>query len=266
MNDTEFQVYIWQKGHELFRAMPWRSDTSPYVVLVSEIMLQQTQVERVIPKFNDFIARFPTIEALARARLDTVLTFWNGLGYNRRAKFLHEAAKKVVAEFGGAIPRNTHDLLTLSGVGHGTAGAVMAYSYNQPVVFIETNIRRVYFHHFFDRQETVTDTQLYEMVEATLDKANPREWYWALMDYGTFLKRQGIGKLAKSSHYKRQPPLKGSIREVRGQIVKSLLARGLSESDLKVAVSADDRFPLALKGLEADGLIVRNNSHFHLTK
>ena len=178
MELRDFQEIVWQKGQELFRAMPWRENTEPYYVLVSEIMLQQTQVERVIPKFQAFIELFPTIQALAGAGLDEVLRAWSGLGYNRRAKFLHTAAQKVVSDYNGVFPDSLPELLSLPGVGVNTAGAILAYSFNQPSVFIETNVRTVYFYHLFSHQELVADKELKAVVEQTVDSEHPREWYF----------------------------------------------------------------------------------------
>jgi A/G-specific adenine glycosylase len=233
---------------------------------VSEIMLQQTQVDRVIPKFNEFIATFPTIQSLAVARLEEVLRLWSGLGYNRRAKFLHEAAKRVVDEYGGVFPDSAQDVMTLPGVGVNTAGAILAYSFNQPSIFIETNVRTVYFYHFFDMQAEVTDKELREIVVETVDREHPREWYWALMDYGSYLKRNGAGQINKSRHYKKQSPLKGSLREVRGQIIKQLANGSGTETELKIALKADERFEKALQGLKKDGLVEETNGMIHLTR
>ncbi|MCA9327351.1 A/G-specific adenine glycosylase, partial [Candidatus Saccharibacteria bacterium] len=141
METDEFQRLLRQHGEELYRDMPWRSDTRPYYVLVSELMLQQTQVDRVIPKFQAFIAAFPDERILAQASLADVLKLWQGLGYNRRAKFLHDAAKHVVAS--GDFPLDEAGLVTLPGVGKNTAGAIMAYAYNQPAIYVETNVRAV---------------------------------------------------------------------------------------------------------------------------
>ena len=266
MTNTEFQELIWQKGNELFRDMPWRENTDPYFVLVSELMLQQTQVDRVIPKFNAFISRFPTVSDLARASLGDVLSLWSGLGYNRRAKFLHEAAKKVVAEYGGIVPNTTESLVQLPGVGPNTAGAIMAYSYNQPIVFIETNIRTVYFYHFFEDVAGVTDSELKTLAAETIDREHPREWYWALMDYGAYLKKQGAGRIDQSKHYKKQSPLKGSLREVRGLILKQLAIEDLSIAALQLRVPFDERFEPALLALEKEGLIQQTDERLHLTR
>ena len=266
MNTADFQDIVWQKAHELYRDMPWRNDTRPYYVLVSEIMLQQTQVERVIPKFEAFISAFPDITSLANAPLAEVLQLWSGLGYNRRAKFLHEAAKKIVADYSGEFPQTREGLMSLPGVGQNTAGALMAYAYNEPVVFIETNVRSVYFYYFFEGEELVTDRSLREAVEETVDKEHPREWYWALMDYGSFLKRQGGGQNNKSRHYKKQSALKGSVREVRGLILKELTAHELTEEELRRNLHADERFEGALAGLQRDGLVSKTTGRLHLAR
>lgn len=264
MNRTEFQELVWEKARELYRDMPWRRDTRPYYVLVSEIMLQQTQVDRVVPKFEAFIAAFPTAEVLAAAPLSEVLKLWSGLGYNRRAKFLHEAAKKITNDFHGVFPETPKELVDLPGVGVNTAGALLAYSFNQPVVFIETNIRTVYFHHFFHDDTTVTDAQLREVIEQTIDREHPREWYWAMMDYGSYLKRQGSGRNDKSHHYKKQSALKGSVREVRGAILKTLALEAMSEAKLRTVTFDDERFEPALQGLLNDGLVRQTNGQLHL--
>lgn len=266
MTDAEFQELLWEKGRELYRAMPWRDDTRPYYVLVSELMLQQTQVDRVIPKFTAFIARFPDEKALAVAPLADVLTLWSGLGYNRRAKFLHESAKRIVADFNGTFPQNKSDILSLPGVGPGTAGAIMTYAFNHPIVFIETNVRTVYFHHFFDYGDKISDAQLLPIIERTLDIDHPREFYWAVMDYGTWLKKKGAGRITQSKHYKKQAPLKGSVREVRGLIVKRLATGDIPTIDLQNEYKDDARFEVALVGLLADGLVTETNRILHLTK
>ncbi len=262
MNTDHFRELIWQKGRELYRDMPWRQNTDPYTVLVSEIMLQQTQVERVIPKFKQFMARFPTLHTLAKAPLADVLSVWSGLGYNRRAKFLHQAAKQA----GTKMPSTKSELMKLPGVGANTAGAIVTYSFNQPAAFIETNVRTVYFHHFFKNQPLVSDRELLAIVEETLDREHPREWYWALMDYGAFLKKQGVGRLDKSKHYKKQAPLKGSVREIRGLILKLLAVHPQTETELKTQVPHDDRFPKALDSLLHDGLIIRTGERLHFPR
>lgn len=263
---NDFQELIWQKGHELYREMPWRQDTRPYFVLVSELMLQQTQVARVIPKFEAFIATFSNVESLARASLSDILRQWQGLGYNRRAKYLQESAKLIVTGFGGEFPETEADLLRLPGVGKNTAGAIRAYSFNQPAIFIETNIRTVYIHHFFAEEASVNDSQIQQKLLETIDYEHPREFYQALMDYGTWLKANGVQNSKRSHHYKKQSPLKGSVREVRGQIVAQLVHGKMILSELEKALETNDRFAPALNGLVADGLVGVSGDTVHLTK
>jgi len=257
MLQYDFQEMIWEYARLHNRRMPWRDNTDPYYILVSELMLQQTQVDRVIPKFHAFIAGFPSTKALASVPLSRVLGLWSGLGYNRRAKFLWQAAKKIEKDFNGVIPETYDELVSLPGVGPGTAGAIMAYAFNQPIVFIETNIRTVFFHHFFNDREKVTDKELRQKVEEMLDYENPREWYWALMDYGTSLKKQGLGRLDISAHYKKQSTLKGSMREMRGLIIKALHEEPMGEEKLKHIVKGDKRFLPALKALIKEEMIIK---------
>ena len=254
---TEFQQTLIAEGASLYREMPWRIDRSPYYILVSEIMLQQTQVSRVVPKFKQFVTQFPDFTSLAEAHLGDVLSAWSGLGYNRRAKYLHQAAREVEARYDGVLPNTEKDLVTLSGIGTATAGAIMAYAYNMPSIFIETNIRTVYLHHFFYGHESVSDAEITALVERTIDTSEPRHFYWALMDYGTHLKAEKKGSITASKQYKKQSPLKGSIREVRGKILKILAHESLTKSQLTAAIRecGDDRVRRALDGLLQDGLV-----------
>jgi A/G-specific adenine glycosylase len=263
MDYDEFRRLILQKGEELYRDMPWRQDVRPYYILVSELMLQQTQVDRVVSKFEAFISRFPSEKELAEAALADVLRYWQGLGYNRRAKYLHESAKMVVTR--GGFPDNEADLTTLPGVGKNTAGAIMAYAFNFPSLFVETNVRAVYIHHFFVDKDDVDDRDILVLLERTIDGENPRSFYWALMDYGSWLKKQGV-RPGRSRHYKKQSPIKGSIREVRGMILTVLSRGNLSIKALRNEVAADRRFDVAYTGLMADGLIEQSGDAVHLTK
>lgn len=246
--------------------MPWRQDTLPYYVLVSELMLQQTQVARVVPKFEAFVARFPNEHSLADASLADVLHLWQGLGYNRRAKFLHDAAKKIVSDFGGTFPESEHEIKSLPGVGTNTTGAILAYAFNRPAVFIETNIRTVFINHFFADELEVHDRVIAERLSETLDREHVREYYWALMDYGSWLKRSGVKNINRSTGYKKQSPLEGSVRQVRGQILRVLGTGTMSQDSLQRALAADERFEPALRGLEKDGLVTISNHGIHLTK
>ncbi len=263
MDSQEFKELVWDSGRRLYRDMPWRDEPTFYYVLVSELMLQQTQVPRVLTKFAEFMKAFPTIQHLAAANLADVLRVWQGLGYNRRAKYLHESARAVATN---SEPKTLNELIKLPGIGTNTAAAIMNYVHEVPTAFVETNIRTVYFHHFFNDETDISDKQLIELVAQTMDTDHPREWFWALMDYGSYLKQTAGGRLDKSKHYKKQSPLKGSIREVRGQIIKALQTRGLSGDDLRIVVQADDRFDAALSGIIKDGLVTVTNNQYHLTK
>lgn len=235
--------------------MPWREHIDPYWVMVSEIMLQQTQVDRVKPKFATFIATFPTVTALAKVPLAEVLKVWVGLGYNRRAKFLHSAAREIVERYNGKLPQDQKELTTLPGIGPNTAGAIMAYAFNVPVVFIETNIRSVLLYHFFATQEKVSERELLEVATAVLDMNNPREWYWALMDYGTFLKKTVGNNIAKAASYKKQSTFKGSLRQIRGQVI-AVLSSGAQSQERLAEVITDPRLSQVLAHLHAEKLIV----------
>ncbi len=255
MHDDEFRAMIWQQGEALYREMPWREDPSPYMVWVSELMLQQTQVGRVVPKFEAFMRRFPDIAALSDSSLADVLTLWSGLGYNRRAKFLWQAALELSLRFNGQLPRTHKELVSLPGIGPNTAAAILNYAYEIPTAFVETNIRTVYFHHFFDGKREVSDHELLQVVSRTQDTEHPRQWYWALMDYGAHLKATAGGRLDVSKHYKKQSPLAGSPREMRGHIIRELTIGTRTLDDLKRAVQADARFEPALASLQREGMV-----------
>lgn len=208
----------------------WRQNITPYKVLVSEIMLQQTQTARVEPKFIAWLQKFPDIVSLADATKQQVLDAWQGLGYNRRGLWLHEAAKRIVLEFEGQVPNNPEILKTFKGVGPNTAASICAFAFNSPVVFIETNIRTIFLHHFFSNSvERIHDKQLLPLIASTLDSGNSRDWYYALMDYGVYLKKEVKANNKLSSHYACQTKFIGSRRQVRGIIVR-ILSKGLSLS------------------------------------
>jgi A/G-specific adenine glycosylase len=204
--------------------MPWRDLDDPYAVLVSEVMLQQTQVARVMDRWGEWMESFPTLSALAAAPLPAVLGLWQGLGYNRRALALKRAAEIAVERFGGALPADQSLLRSLPGVGPATAAAVVNYAFCVPSPFIETNVRAVFLHHFFADAEGVPDSALLPLVEATWDRADPRGWGYALMDYGASLKRTGPNPSRRSRHYTRQSPFEGSKRQRRARLLREVLS------------------------------------------
>jgi A/G-specific adenine glycosylase len=265
---NEFQAIVYDHYRSHGREMPWRETNDPYHILVSEIMLQQTQVGRVIEKFKEFIAAFPDIPALDRAPLQEVLSVWQGLGYNRRALALKAMAGQVMEEFGGVLPRSAADLVRLKGIGRYTAGAIMAFAFNQPAVFIETNIRTVFIHHFFAHEEGVQDSHILPLVEATLDCENPRVWYWALMDYGAMLKKNGLDMNQRSAHHQRQTPFHGSFRQLRGRILKALVSTaGLTLTQLTQETGfPPDHVADGVQRLEAEGFIVSEGAHYRISE
>ncbi len=222
----EFRNVIYSYYRQHGRTMPWRETRDPYRILVSEIMLQQTQVDRVVGKYEAFLEAFPDFRALAHAPLEAVLRKWQGLGYNRRALALKTTAVRIVEEFEGILPLSPDVLKTLPGIGSATASAICAFAFNIPVVFIETNIRTVFIHFFFSDNHRVSDRAILPLVTRTLDRDNPREWYYALMDYGAMLKKKGETAYRKSAGYRKQPGFQGSRRQARGRILKLLLSEG----------------------------------------
>jgi A/G-specific adenine glycosylase len=238
--------------------MEWRDNLTPYGVFVSEVMLQQTQVRRVAERYPRFLSRFPSFHALAAASLKDVLDEWSGLGYNRRARYLQEAAKQISREHGGELPDDPDLLERLPGIGANTAGSIAAFAFNRPVVFLETNIRTVYIYYYFPSRGEVSDKELLPVVERTLARESPREWYYALMDLGVFIKAR-VGNLTRQSRsYARQSPFKGSLREVRGAVLRFLTRRegSASRSELEEALGFEpERLEPALLKLESEGII-----------
>lgn len=218
----KFQNKIYSYYRKNKRDFPWRKSINPYRILISEIMLQQTQVSRVVQKFPAFIKTFPTFKPLASASFQKILKEWQGMGYNRRALYLKQLAEKVVTDFKGKLPRDPELLKKLPGIGPNTAASICAFAFNMPTIFVETNIRSVFIHEFFPKKNNISDKDILPLVEQTLDTENPREWYNALMDYGTMVKETYGNPNLKSKHYVRQSKFKGSDREMRGKILKLL--------------------------------------------
>ncbi len=219
----EFQSAVWAFYKKNRRDFVWRNTHNPYHIVVSEIMLQQTQTARVAEKYEHFLQQFPSFEALACTSVAAVLTAWVGLGYNRRALALQGIAQKVVNEYGGVLSSEPIILESFKGLGPATAASIVAFAYNQPTVFIETNIRAVYLHAFFGhKQELISDKQLLPLVAATVDSKNAREWYYALMDCGVELKKLYKNPSRKSKHHTQQSKFEGSDRQIRGVVVRIL--------------------------------------------
>jgi A/G-specific adenine glycosylase len=265
-----FQKIILDSYAERGRDFPWRKNPEPWGVVVSEFMLQQTQTQRVISYWDRWMKKWPRPKDLASARLETVLKEWSGLGYNRRAKNLWECAR-VISEKYGEVPRTPEILITLPGIGPYSAGAIACFAWNYPSVFIETNIRSVALHFFFQGKEGVKDDELFPILRKSLDTENPRVWYWALMDYGAELKKLTANPGRKSAHYTRQSRFKGSLRQIRGQIIKNLADSGDCRKDrLRIIVGdavgelEEDDFSRALAGLEKDMMVAEEGGIYRI--
>ena len=261
---AEFQSMILDFYRQEGRSFPWRETRDPYAILVSELMLQQTQTERVVPKYLAGLEAFPTAADLAAAPFPQVLAAWSGLGYNRRAGYLQSACRQVVQELGGVFPSTAKELQRLKGVGAYTAGAVAAFAFNRPEVFIETNIRSVYLFFFYPDQEKVSDAQLMPLIQATVYHQDPRRWYYALMDYGAALKKSTANPNRQSRHYSRQSRFEGSLRQARGAIVRQLSLGGnrpQTLEDLAAGAGIDlYRMQGAAESLVSEGMIMQRGN------
>ena len=236
---AEFRVGVMAQYRAAGRDFPWRRTSDPWLILTSEVMLQQTRTETVLARWDAWTGRFPDPESLAGASLQDVLRLWKGLGYNRRALALKNAALQILGRFGGWVPREERELRSLPGVGPYTARAVRAFAFGEPGVVLETNIRAVYLFYFFPDREKVPDREIEPYVEATLVPDDPRTWYYALMDYGAALKLREPNPCRKSATYTRQSKYEGSHRQVRAAILHMLADRGgTSVLSLKRAVAA----------------------------
>jgi len=257
MDKKRFQQLVYDYYRKHMRSFPWRETTDPYAILVSEFMLQQTQTDRVVPKYEAFLARFPNFETLAKATQSDVLTLWQGLGYNRRALHLHKTAQHVDELFNSQLPSDQIALQSLSGIGPYTAAAIGAFAFNQPTIVIETNIRTVFIHHFFADKEDVHDKDILPLIKETVGSSNPREWYYALMDYGVYLKKMHPNPNRKSKHYTKQSKFEGSDRQIRGAILRILLNDKHTElSVLAEHLNEDkERLEKVASGLAQDGFI-----------
>lgn len=231
MTINEFIDVVYSRYETFGRKFPWRGRTSPWGIMVSEFMLQQTPVERVIPYWMRWMEKWPDIRDTANASVKDVLGEWSGLGYNRRAFFLKSSAEMIVKHFDGRVPGLPQNLLPLPGIGPYIAGAISCFAYNYPSVFIETNIRSAVIHFFFPDRYDVNDKEIMPILDAALDRKNPKKWYYALMDYGAALKKEFENPQRRSAHYARQSPFKGSSRQVRGKIMKTLLVTGSSKPE-----------------------------------
>jgi A/G-specific adenine glycosylase len=267
MTVPAFKKIVWKYYADHGRhGLPWRKTTNPYRILVSEIMLQQTQVERVIPFYRAWIKKYPTLQKLSEATLGDVLRQWQGLGYNRRAKMLHAAAQTIMRDYKGTMPKSIAQLESLPGIGHYTARAVMAFAHNKEVVFVETNLRTVVLHHFFPKQHNVTDADIMTVLEKSLVKGRAREWYAALMDYGSHLKSSGVRTNHRVKTYTKQSTFEGSTRQVRGAIIRALSAGSLPSKKLEMILGLDSKVHVVeqIQKLQREGMIAKSRTRYSL--
>ncbi len=257
-----FQSSILSYYLEYARSFPWRKTVDPYCILISEFMLQQTQVERVLGKYELFLGMFPNFDSLAASDLCSVLSAWQGLGYNRRAIAIRKTAQKVMDDHNGSLPPDMDKLRALPGIGRSTAGAILSFCYNIPTVFIETNIRRVFIHFFFSERDKISDREIMPFVAKTLDRENPREWYYALMDYGAMLKGKLPNPNRRSKHYSLQARFEGSDRQVRGDILKILVSCGSMVMDelIRETRTEPERAYRIVTSLVQEGFLIRSEN------
>jgi A/G-specific adenine glycosylase len=262
-----FRAFIHRFYNRHGRDFPWRKTRDPYRILVSEVMLQQTQVDRVSKKYGPFLERFPDIHTLDDAPLQEVLGEWRGLGYNRRCVALKRSARVIVEQHGGRVPDRIEDLLALPGVGPATAAGVLCFAFNTPAPYLETNIRNTFIHLFFQDRDEVHDREILPLLEQSMDRENPREWFYALMDYGVVLKKKVGGLNDRSSHYVKQPTFEGSDRQLRGRILALLLERPLlTEQEVRTALSEGGvRVSRILKDLTREGFVAGCGSRFRIS-
>lgn len=249
MDTNPFRTLVRAEGVRLYRDLPWRRTRDPYEIWLSEVMLQQTQVARVKTRWAEWLDRFPSVFALAQAGTAEVLAAWQGMGYNRRALALKEAAERVVSDYDGVFPMDAKELIGLPGIGPATAQGIRAFSFDLPGVYLETNVRTVVLHHLFPDVPSVPDKELAPLVEATCPMApgvadergaeggradgryavpqderdTPRSWYYAMLDYGAYLKKTVPNPSRRAKAYARQSKFEGSRRQKRAEIVRQLL-------------------------------------------
>lgn len=262
----KFTRAVWRYYAKHQRDFAWRNSRDPYGILVSEVMLQQTQTARVTPYYEKFLLAFPTIESLAAAPTRKLLKIWSGLGYNRRALALRQAAQAIVQQ--KKFPRSIDTLQELPGVGPYTAAAVACFAFNIPSVFIETNIRAVFLHHFFLSKKSVPDKKLLPLIAETLPHRRARDWYYALMDYGAFLKRAGPNPNRRSQHHVIQAPFRGSVRQARGAVIRALVShRQLTlQQLLTITTTPVPLLKVALARLRKEQVIEVQQRSFRLAK
>ncbi|MDR1588007.1 MAG: A/G-specific adenine glycosylase [Treponema sp.] len=268
MDIEEFRNLIRSNYEKEGRKFPWRDRADPWGILVSEFMLQQTQTERVLPYWTRWMKIWPRPQDLAKASLEEALREWSGLGYNRRCVFLKNCAAEIAGKHKGLVPETCGELDALPGIGPYTAGAIACFAYNQPVVFIETNIRAAVIHFFFPDRDAVRDCEIMSVLEKVLDRKNPRQWYYALMDYGAALKKVTVNPNRRSAHYAKQSRFEGSFRQLRGRVVKTLALDGPGKAEqigLRTGIGPEELYRV-LEVLEKESVVAEKGGVYKIRK
>ena len=264
----EFREIVYAYFRNEGRTFPWRVNLDPWGILLSEFMLQQTQTSRVSSYWNRWMAKWPLPQDVHNAGLGEILEEWSVLGYNRRAKFLKDCARIITLDYNGQVPSDPEELVLLPGIGPYTAGAIACFAYNYPAIFIETNIRSLMLHFFFKDKDNVKDSEIIPIIKETLDRENPRLWYWALMDYGAFLKKTKPNPSRQSAHFSRQSKFEGSFRQLRGNLIRVLTKEGPGSAPhllLRTGLKADSKaLYRALEALKKESLVAEREGIYRI--
>ena len=252
------KIFTWWKENK--RSLPWRETTNPYYIMISEIMLQQTQVNRSIEKYLEFIKKYPTIKELAEASVSSVLKSWSGLGYNRRALWLHEAANQIVKQ--KEFPKTQEELQKLKGIGPYTSRSILIFAFNYDIATVDTNIRRVLIAENFAKNDT-KEKELFIIAQKILPKGKARDWHNALMDYGSLVltsAKTGIKPKTTTSNNSKES------RRQRGIIVKYLTrnSKAKKEQIVNDCNILNEKIDDILLGLMADGLVAKTKKYYIL--
>lgn len=251
------------------RSFAWRETSDPYRILLSEVMLQQTQTSRVEPKYQTFLELWPTFEALAGSSLESLLAQWKGLGYNRRALNLRKSAQ-MTEQWGWTIPNDGKQILSLPGVGKSTSAAILCFCYNEKAVYLETNIRRVLLTCFFPEETEVPDKKLEALLAKFFELTDDmKSWYYALMDYGVLLKNLLPNANTRSAHYTKQSKFENSNRQIRGLLIHILSDTGpkpLQRLYSLLPSFEEERVRSCLGQLEKEGFVQEVGAEYRIKR
>lgn len=253
-----FRQKILKFARKQGRNLPWRKTDDPYKILISEFMLQQTQVARVINYYQNWIHLFPDFCSVSRAKKAAVLKAWSGLGYNSRALRLKECCTLICKQHGGILPESLDELMKLPGIGIYTASALLAFAYNKPVPVVDINIRRVYLHEF-KLPTDISYRAISDFAKQFIPKGKSAEWHNALMDYGAALSAQIKKKFPPQT---KQSKFDGSARQVRGEIIRRLLkGKSVAFTTLLAGIPHPDKTEILQKLITENIVSVKNGRY-----